>query len=708
MTAPPTFWKPGSARPGSSLDRDSEAEPALLTSATTSSSSSLPIAAQRDSILYALERHQVLIVVGETGSGKTTQIPRFLYDAGWTTAAPASAGNMIACTQPRRLAAVSIAATVAAQMGVRLGHEVGYTIRFEDNSSAATRIKYMTDGTLFRECIKDPLLTRYSVIMVDEAHERGVHTDLLLGVLFKILRKRPELRVIVASATIDALTFKDFFEDSRIVSQADHKHKQDRATVLQIKGRSFPVHVAYLDEPCEDYLQKTVDTIWNIHLAEPRGDILAFLTGRDEIDTALQLLADRQLDLPDSAARMHLLPLHAGLSASEQTAVFAAPPSSALRKVVVATNIAEASITLDGIVYVVDCGLVKLRATTGAGRDTLGVVPISRASAVQRAGRAGRTREGKCFRLYTERSLEQMHASTPPELTRVDLAAPVLMLKALGIDNLARFEWVPPAPPPALLAAGLQRLVQLGALDEYARLTDRGAVMAELPLPPHLARILVASAEPAFACAHEMLAILATMQVSTLFVSPHTPQTQLSQRAFAAQQGDVFTLLNVFLAFTDERVGRQSAKWAQRHRLNFPALSRALSIRQQLERFMVRFGLDTKCSVRGREDAVERITRCMLTGLYANVARYDPVRMTYTTTAGHKAWAHPDSVFFNRRPEADWIAYGEAVQQATSDGTKTYLRDLLALPDLEWAASAVPGYYTVSTQWGHGTKSPSL
>ena len=723
-TSKPTFWKPGSARPGSALDRASEQEQApLLPSTPSPSSASLPIAAQRRAILHALETHQVLVVVAETGSGKTTQIPQYLYSSGW-----ASAG-IIACTQPRRLAATSIASHVASSLSCKLGQEVGYTIRFEDNTSPSTRIKYLTDGALFRECLRDPLLTQYSVIMVDEAHERGMYTDLLLGVLRKILTKRRELRVIVASATLDALSIKDFFEESSLVGEPDF---QERATVLQLKGRSFPVHTAYLTQPCTDYLEETVETIWKIHLAEPQGDILAFLTGREEVETALQLLSDRQSSLAPSAARMHLVPLFSGLSSPEQAAVFLPSPSVGMRKVVVATNIAEASITLDGIVYVVDCGYVKLRtADVDTGLESLCVVPISRASATQRAGRAGRTRAGKCFRLYTEPYFtHQMAASTPPELCRVALEGVVLMLKSLGVDNLVKFAWVAPAPPPQALARALQRLVELGALDSYGRLTQRGAWMGELPLPPHWSRILIAAAEPSGACADEMLAIVAMTQISSPFHShSSSAETMLSMRQFAAQQGDLFTLLNVYLAFTDERIGRRSAKWCAKHRLNFQALSRALSIRTQLYHYLLRFStrtltperssdtveLDPKSTARTlpSDEAVQRITSCLIIGLYNNLARYNPTTMTYRIAVGDRdAYPHPTSVLFNRRPDHAklWILFAEATQQpdrpqrahstsSTCTTTTTFIRDLTVLDSLDSVTTTVPGFYSVSTQW---------
>ena len=704
--AKPAFWKPGTSRPGSSLDRSSEAEPSLIhpsASSLSSSSTSLPIHSQRREILYALEQHQVLIVVGETGSGKTTQIPTMLHAAGW------SAGGIIACTQPRRVAATSIAAHVAASMRTKLGDEVGYTIRFEDNTSPSTRICYMTDGALFRECLRDPLLTRYSVIMVDEAHERGVYTDLLLGVLKKVLRKRRELRVVVASATIDALAFKDFFDDNDVLT-AEKQGERVEAAVLRLQGRSYPVHTAYLSEPCADYVAETVETIWAIHVTEPRGDILAFLTGREEIHTVLQHLADRQQALPVGAARMHLLPLHAGLSSSEQAAVFDPPPDRTYRKVVVATNIAEASITLDGVVYVIDCGFVKLRIppSRGAG-ETLAVVPISRASAVQRAGRAGRTTTGKCFRLYTESAFAGLRAGTPPELHRVELVGAVLMLKALGIDNVVKFEWVPPAPPPSSLARALQRLVELGALDDYGRLTQRGEWMSDMPLPPHLARVVVAAAESG--CAAEVLSIVAMMQVTHPFVAADTAETQLSTRAFAAQEGDLLTLLNVYTAFTGNKT---SARWCTQHRLNFAALSRAVNIRAQLHRFITRFAhqatapakIDPNSSALGSGDAVERITKALIAGLYTNLARYNEASMTFTTPDNVEVHAHPQSIFYNRRPDAgkQWVIYAEATQHPNDN--KTYIRDITVVDDLSWVTDTVPGYYDVKTQWGSARRNP--
>jgi ATP-dependent RNA helicase DDX35 len=329
-----TFWKPGTAGPGSTLDRVTEEEGNVVQSAPSHGSLSiqaqrerLPIRQYRQKLLHCIEKYGVTIVVGQTGSGKTTQLPQYLLESGW-----ASEGNVIACTQPRRVAATSVAIRVAAEVGTLLGDEVGYTIRFEDVSDKErTRICYMTDGMLFRETLIDPLLSRYSVIMIDEAHERSLYTDLLLGVLKKIRRKRPSLRLIVSSATLDARSFLEYFTSGA--------HPDD-AIIISLEGRVFPVEVAYLQEPAPDYVRKAVEVAWNINLQHGAGDILMFLTGREEIERCLEELTELLPTLPRGATQIIPLALHAGLSTEEQLRVFNVAERGT-RKVIAATNIAE-------------------------------------------------------------------------------------------------------------------------------------------------------------------------------------------------------------------------------------------------------------------------------------------------------------------------------------------------------------------------------
>lgn len=465
------FWRPGTVAPGSdqrkensttisqianyatsTIDREVEKEGGVSAVYNPNQSLSLqqqrirlPIYHHRLELMYLLETNRVVIVVGETGSGKTTQLPQYLHECGWTRG-----GRTICVTQPRRVAATSVAKRVAEEMGVRLGQEVGYAIRFDDKTDpSVTRIKFVTDGMLLRELMLDPLLSQYSVVMLDEAHERSLYTDLLAGLLKKIMRRRKDLRLIVSSATIDALDMKRYFDDPQI--EPVSPNQKERVSIISIEGRLHPVDVLYSQQPTQDYLQGALNAVMDIHRFEAPGDILVFLTGQEEIESLVELLKEK-MDLEANknggatSLKMKCLPLYAGLPWESQMAVFEkAPPRT--RKVIISTNIAETSITIDGIAYVVDCGFVKIRAfNPKLGIEQLIVVPISQAAAKQRAGRAGRNRPGKCFRLYTEEAFEKLIPQQMPEMQRVNLSMVILQLKALGIDNLLHFDFIC-APP---------------------------------------------------------------------------------------------------------------------------------------------------------------------------------------------------------------------------------------------------------------------
>ncbi|KAJ7093068.1 pre-mRNA splicing factor [Mycena epipterygia] len=638
------FWKPGTTAPGSSLDRETDAEGYAVPSAISSLSiqnqrERLPIFKHRDKLLYAVEKHGVIIVVGQTGCGKTTQLPQYLMESGW-----ADNGNIIACTQPRRVAATSVAGRVASEVGSILGDEVGYTIRFEDVSDKErTRILYMTDGMLFRETLVDPLLSRYSVIMIDEAHERSVYTDLLLGVLKKIRRKRPSLRLIVSSATLDATSFLDYFTAST---------SPEEATIVSLEGRMYPVEVAYLQEPAPDYVRKAAEVAWNINLQQSPGDILVFLTGREDIERCLEEFSDLLPTLPRTATRLVPLALHAGLSTDEQLRVFE-PADRGTRKVIIATNIAEASVTIEGIKFVVDCGFVKIRTynpTTALA--SLATVPTSVASATQRAGRAGRTSPGVCYRLYPISAFDSLPLSTPPEITRTDMTTPILQLKSLGIDDLMKFEWVS-APPAESILRALEGLVAAGMIGEDGRLTLIGEQVAECPVEVGVARMLFSSKE--LKCGEEILTIAAMTSVQDVFVIPDGAQgalAELERRKFTAEEGDHLTLLNAYNAFT--RYGRSSG-WCKSHALSFRAMSRAVSIRSQLKKYMQRFNLPTESC----EGDAKRLRRCLVSGYWRNGARW-VADGTYRSVRGNRTLhVHPTSVLFTRKPRSGWVVFHE-------------------------------------------------
>ncbi|GAA5876533.1 hypothetical protein JCM8547_009418 [Rhodosporidiobolus lusitaniae] len=682
------FWKPGTIAPGSSIDRDADAGGADAGGGSG--------AVTGDALLYLLEQHPVVILQSPTGTGKSTQIPQFLLEAGW-----AKEGKCIAITQPRRVAAISVAQRVAEEVGCVLGDEVGYSVRFEALSTPDTKILYLTDGMLFREILLDPLLSRYSVIMVDEAHERSTYTDLLLGTLKKIRRVRPSLRIIISSATIEAQSFVDFFNttstssSSHLPSDApppakksrwDKKEKEkapvDEAVMVRLEGRAFPVEIAYLEEPTNDVVLSAVETVFDIHLKQPAGDILVFLTGREEIDRCLQQISDYQHRLPQGAPAIKALPLHSGLSTEAQISVFEPAPPRA-RKVIVSTNVAEASVTIDGIKYVVDSGLVKLRSfDPSTGMDALVTTPCSLASLSQRSGRAGRTSSGKCFRLFPSSSLSSLLPTTPPEITRSDISLLVLQLKSLGIQNVLRFDWMT-SPSAMMLERALEFLYCLGALDDEGKLTKPlGVRMAEMPIDPMMSKILLDS--HSFGCSDEILTIAAMTSVQNVFVTDEgdSIRGELERRKFTVDEGDHLTQLNAYNAFVKH--GRKSSKWCHNHRLNFKALSRALSIRTQLSKYLKRFEIPlVSC---GEDHAA--IRRCLTSGYFRNAAVAQPDGSYRSVREGAILHVHPSSVYFTRNSPSSYIIYHEVIET-----TKRFMRDCTAI-EQDWLVELAGHYYS--------------
>jgi ATP-dependent RNA helicase DDX35 len=580
-------------------------------------------------------------------------------------------------------------------MGCKLGQEVGYSIRFEDVTTAATRIRFLTDGLLLREALVDPLLSRYSVIMVDEAHERSLSTDILLGVLKKIRKRRPELRIIVSSATLQAEDFLTFFNGSDIVQGTDEEEKTGR--IVSLEGRTYPVDILYAEAPVEDYVEKAIQTVFDIHTKEPGGDILVFLTGREEIDTVVEAISERSAQLHPRAQSMMPLPLYAGLSTEQQMYVFEPAPEN-MRKVIFSTNIAEASVTIDGVVYVIDSGFVKLRAFNPiTGIETLTATAISKASATQRAGRAGRTKSGKCFRLYTEASYQSLEETGIPEIQRSNLAPVVLQLKALGIDNIVRFDFITP-PPAELLTRAFELLYSLGAVDDYAKLTKPlGVRMAELAVEPMMAKTLLSA--PSFGCLGEILTIAAMTSLGGAVWFHHDgdkKSMETSRRKFAAEEGDHLTLLNAYQAFVTK--GRKESKFCRDNHLNFKSMTRAVSIRAQLKRYLERFGINVDETLLnnankqplaiGGPDKGEQIRRCLTAGFFAHAAKMQPDGTFRNVAGGTILHAHPSSSMFNRK--ADWVVFHEVMET----GNKIFIRDITKI-EKSWLLEYAPDFYKI-------------
>ncbi|PVH39496.1 hypothetical protein PAHAL_5G518800 [Panicum hallii] len=661
------FWKPGSEKPSTLLVDDEEGGVVFLPSSTTSASSSgfgyaslerqrqrLPVYKYRKAILYLVERHATTIVVGETGSGKSTQIPQYLKEAGW-----ADGGRLIGCTQPRRLAVQAVASRVAEEVGVKLGEEVGYTIRFEDQTNPGmTMIKFLTDGVLIREMMEDPLLTKYSVIMVDEAHERSISTDMLLGLLKKIQRRRPELRLIISSATIEARSMSTFFNIRRknsLLGSSDDLPNPEPA-ILSVEGKGYTVEIHYVEEPVSDYLRAAVNTVLLIHEKEPPGDILVFLTGQDDIDAAVKLLNEEIQHLGRHYLDLLILPLYSGLPRGDQDLIFA-PTSKGKRKVVLSTNIAETSLTLEGVVYVVDSGFSKQKCYNPISDiESLVVAPISKASARQRAGRAGRVRPGKCFRLYTEEYyLNEMQSEGIPEMQRSNLVSCIIQLKALGIDNILGFDW-PASPSPEAMIRALEVLFSLGILDEDAKLTvPIGFQVAEIPL---------------------------SVWVSVRGVKKEFDEAKLR---FAAAEGDHVTFLNIYKGFHQSG---KSSQWCYKNFLNYQALKKVVEIRGQLLRIVKGFGIPLKSCDRD----MQAVRKAIIAGSFANACHleeYSQNGMYKMLRTSKEVYIHPSSVLFRVNPK--WVVY-----QSLVSTDKHYMRNVIAI-EPSWLTEAAPHFYQFRT-----------
>ncbi|KAI5121300.1 hypothetical protein M0805_003769 [Coniferiporia weirii] len=621
---------------------------------------SLPIYKLRDPLLQAIRDHQVLIVVGDTGSGKTTQMTQYLAEEGF-----ADRGK-IGCTQPRRVAAMSVAKRVAEEVGCRLGQEVGYTIRFEDCTCPDTRIKYMTDGMLQRECLLDPDVSAYSVIMLDEAHERTIATDVLFGLLKKAVRRRPDLKLIVTSATLDAEKFSKYFFECPIFS---------------IPGRTYPVEILYTKEPESDYLDASLITIMQIHLSEPPGDILLFLTGQEEIDTSCEILYERMKALGPQVPDLLILPVYSALPSEMQSRIFEPAPPGA-RKVIIATNYAETSITIDGIYYVIDPGFVKQNAyDPRLGMDSLVVTPISQAQARQRSGRAGRTGPGKCYRLYTEVAYRNEMLPNPiPEIQRSNLSSTILMLKAMGVNDLLNFDFMDPPPAQTLLTA-LEQLYALSALDDEGLLTRLGRKMADFPMEPTLAKMLIASVE--LGCSEEILSIVAMLSVQNVFYRPKEKQAQADSKKakFHQPEGDHLTLLTVYNGW---KASKFSNPWCYENFIQARSMRRAQDVRKQLLGIMDRYKHDILSA--GRD--YNRVRRAICSGFFRNAAKKDPQEGYKTLVEGTPVYIHPSSALFNRPPE--WLIYNELILT-----TREYCHTVTAI-EPKWLVEVAPQFFKVA------------
>ncbi|KAL1194653.1 putative pre-mRNA-splicing factor ATP-dependent RNA helicase DEAH8 [Cardamine amara subsp. amara] len=617
----------------------------------------LPIHAYRDELLKLIEENQVLVIVGETGSGKTTQIPQYLQEAGYTKR------GKIGCTQPRRVAAMSVASRVAQEEGVKLGHEVGYSIRFEDCTSDKTVVKYMTDGMLLRELLTEPKLDSYSVIIIDEAHERTLCTDILFALVKDVAKVRPDLRLIISSATLEAKKFSDYFDSARI---------------YLIPGRRYPVEKFFRRLPEVDYLETVIRTVFQIHQTEPTGDILVFLTGQEEIETAETKLKLRMIDLGTKGSEIIISPIYSNLPTELQAKVFEPAPKGS-RKVVLATNIAETSLTIDGIRYVIDPGYCKINSyNPRTGMESLLVTPISKASAEQRAGRSGRTGPGKCYRLYNVKDLEP---TTIPEIQRANLASVVLTLKSLGIQDMFNFDFMDAPPENALLKA-LELLYALGALDGNGEMTKVGERMVEFPVDPMLSKMIVGSEK--YKCSAEIITIAAMLSVgNSIFYRPKNQQVladnaRMNFYVDTEKVGDHIALLRVYNSWKDVNY---STQWCYENYIQSKSMKRARDIRDQLRGLLNKIGIE----LTSNPNDLDAIKKAILAGFFPHSAKLQKDGSYRRVKEPQTVYVHPNSGLFGA--PSKWLVYHELVLT-----TKEYMRHTTEMKP-EWLIEIAPHYY---------------
>lgn len=609
----------------------------------------LPITAKVADIARAIHEHQVVVVAGETGSGKTTQLPKICLAMG------RGLEGRIGVTQPRRIAATSVAARVAEELKCELGSEVGYQIRFANRTSRNTYVKFMTDGILLAEIQGDPKLLQYDTIILDEAHERTLNIDFLLGYLKRLLPSRPDFRLVLSSATLETSRFSAFFGG---------------APVIEVSGRTYPVETIH--RPPSDTEEGLADTIAavveEITTLDPREDILVFLPGEREIHDAMRTLEEHAL--PHTI----LLPLYGRLSQADQKKVFA--PSSQ-RRIVLSTNVAETSLTIPGIVYVIDTGTARInRYQPRSGVTQLLVEPVSQASAEQRKGRAGRTRSGVCFRLYEEADFKLRSAFTDPEVLRVGLSGAILQMKSLGIGELRDFPFVDP-PPKRAVDEGYRVLEELGALDEANQLTEIGKKLARLPLDPRVARmVLGGEVEGALT---EILVIASALGLADPRERSLSNPAAADQahRQFRDERSDFLSLLRLWRVFHADTAGKtqsQVRNYCVRNHLSFMRMREWSDVHEQLRGVVS----DMKLKLNSRPADEAAIHRAILPGLLSRIGLWNQENRAYSGARQTRFVLHPGSGLARKPPT--WVVVAELVETSQLFGRVAAAIDPESLP----------------------------
>jgi ATP-dependent RNA helicase DDX35 len=676
----------------------------------------LPVWKSKNQFLYAVENHDTVVFTAETGSGKSTQLPQFLVDAGW-----ASGGKVVCCTQPRAVAAMLLAARVATERGAPVGGEVGFATQTEERwSRDGTKLKFVTDGMLLREVLSDPVLSTYSAIVVDEVHERCLQTDLVIATLRHIKKHRKDLRIVVSSATVDAVELARFFQGAG--------HLPTPSCVMHVPGRVYPVDCQFSVEPVADYVSQAASLVRQLHEEEPPGDFLVFLPGTDEIESLCEDLKEGQLPTPsferrgnapsgstlhflerargpraaaaaeDTSAQhaMEICPLHATMSRTDQ--LHALQPlgysRGRRRKVIVASSIAETSVTLPSVTVVIDSGFTQGHVhDPDTGLSGFLTRPVSQAQATQRAGRAGRARPGKCFRLYTRESFAALERETPSDVMCSSLTEAVVFLLAVGVPQIARFKFLQ-APPAVSMIRALDELVSIDAVTSHEPFLNwKGSWLARIPLPATLAATALASLHPHLHCSAEILPLVALLSTGSPIRNRKEARQRLmgahgkggrmgkpsssssgrrelpeeeedalqSTRAFYAAEGDHITWINVYRGFVNADC---SEAFCLEHGFHFGVLRRAHRLRIMLDHLMEEvIKSDSGRNKLGKGTCatdVSLVLKAVLHGFPTHLARLHADGSYRTLRGDRRVEFSPDAVLSSLHAStgvAPWVCY---------------------------------------------------
>ena len=664
---------------------------------------SLPIYKSEKEFIDSFTNNTVTILTGETGSGKTTQIPKILLSHKLIP-------QQVVITQPRRVAAISIAHRVSEELNTTIGDVVGYSVRFQEKSSKYTKIKYVTDGMLVRECILDPLLSKYSVVIIDEVHERSVHTDILLAILKGLIsgdeKKRPDLKVVIMSATFNAKKFLDYFNTKAFIS---------------VMGRTFPVKVYNVVKENASYIDMALSCVMQIIMDDNMeyGDILVFLPGQEDIEDLSLLLIERKkklIEMYNNQNKKRIFDVYQLFSSMPYEAQMRVFLPSNKRKIILATNIAETSITIKNVKYIVDTGKFKIRKFFhNTNTDTLTITDITKNSALQRAGRAGRDSEGACFRLYSKEKYNSFSEYNEPEILRINLRNVILELMAIGFPNIDTIDFID-KPKKENYQSAYDDLISLKALNRNIELTDFGRKIAILPVEPAFAVVLLNSLKEEFSdVSDEIMIIVSLLQSDNIFYTPSTLKEKIDKirEKFINPISDHLTLLNVYIQWKESE---NKGAFCKENYLNDKALRKTKDIYDQLKKYLAKIKIDDykenkeemikKEAISKVEKMInviekgnnyldneerenrreELICKCLLTGFFDNIARYSNENFYTTVKGGMICKVHPTSILIKKNrmsKEREFLLYNEMI--VTS---KRYLKCCTLLKE-DWVSKYI-------------------